>query len=202
MKQTIRESILQKKEILNGILDDGYVEKVDAAGRILVSALRSGGKVLLAGNGGSAADAQHFAGEMMGRFMFDRAALPAVSLCADPSVVSCIANDYGYDHVFARQLEGLGKKGDVFIPISTSGNSENLIQAVQAAKKLQITAIGFLGKDGGRLKDICNLAVIVPSDNTPRIQELHTFTVHVLCDYVERSIFDHRKNADGEITHG
>ena len=202
MKQTIRESILQKKEILNGILDDGYVEKVDEAGRILVSALQCGGKILLAGNGGSAADAQHFAGEMIGRFMFDRAALPAVSLCADPSVLTCIANDYGYGHVFARQLEGIGKKGDVFIPISTSGNSENLIEAVQAARNLQITTIGFLGKDGGRMKAMCDLAVIVPSNDTPRIQELHTFTVHVLCDYVERSIFEDCKNADRETAHG
>ena len=189
MKQKIREMLLQKKELVDEILDGSYTENVEEVGRMLVKAFKSGGKVLLAGNGGSAADAQHFAGEMVGRFMFDRAALPALSLCTDPSVVSCISNDYGYEAVFARQLEGLGKKGDVFIPISTSGNSQNLIQAVEIAKKLGISTVGFLGKDGGKLKELCDISIIIPSKDTPRIQELHTFTTHVLCDYLERCMF-------------
>ena len=166
MKQLIREMLLQKKEMIDDILNSGYLQSVEEAGRLFVKALKNGGKILLAGNGGSAADAQHFAGEMVGRFMFDRAALPALSLCTDPSVVSCIANDYGYEAVFARQLEGLGKKGDVFVPVSTSGNSQNLIQAV-----------------------LCDISIIIPSKDTPRIQEFHTFTTHVLCDYLERCMF-------------
>ncbi len=189
MKQVIRETLLQKKEMIDGLLDSRYMESVEEAGKLLVKTLKNGGKILLAGNGGSAADAQHFAGEMIGRFMFDRAALPALSLCTDPSVVSCIANDYGYEAVFARQLEGLGKKGDVFVPVSTSGNSENLIQAVVSAKKMGISSVGFLGKDGGQLKEMCDISIIIPSKDTPRIQEFHTFTTHVLCDYLERCMF-------------
>ncbi len=189
MKQVIRETLLQKKEMIDGLLDSRYMESVEEAGKLLVKTLKNGGKILLAGNGGSAADAQHFAGEMIGRFMFDRAALPALSLCTDPSVVSCIANDYGYEAVFARQLEGLGKKGDVFVPVSTSGNSENLIQAVVSAKKMGISSVGFLGKDGGQLKEMCDISIIIPSNDTPRIQEFHTFTTHVLCDYLERCMF-------------
>ena len=189
MKQVIRETLLQKKEMIDGLLDSRYMESVEEAGKLLVKTLKNGGKILLAGNGGSAADAQHFAGEMIGRFMFDRAALPALSLCTDPSVVSCIANDYGYEAVFARQLEGLGKKGDVFVPVSTSGNSENLIQAVVNKKKMGISSVGFLGKDGGQLKEMCDISIIIPSKDTPRIQEFHTFTTHVLCDYLERCMF-------------
>ncbi len=189
MKQLIREMLLQKKEMIDDILNSGYLQSVEEAGRLFVKALKNGGKILLAGNGGSAADAQHFAGEMVGRFMFDRAALPALSLCTDPSVVSCIANDYGYEAVFARQLEGLGKKGDVFVPVSTSGNSQNLIQAVISAKKMGLSSVGFLGKDGGELKELCDISIIIPSKDTPRIQEFHTFTTHVLCDYLERCMF-------------
>ena len=152
----------------------------------MIKTIKAGNKLILAGNGGSAADAQHFAGEMVGRFTRERNALPAVSLCVDASVVTSIANDYGYAEVFARQLEGIGKNGDIFIPISTSGSSENLIHAVREVRKKNIKVIGLLGKDGGEMKGLCDYALVVPSDSTPRIQEIHTLSVHLLCEMIER----------------
>ena len=135
---------------------------------------RQGNKVLLAGNGGSAADAQHFAGEIVGRFLMERNAIPALSLCVDPSVMTCIGNDYGYEEVFARQVQGLGKEGDAFIGISTSGNSENIIRAITEARKKNMFVVGFLGKDGGKIKDLCDVALVVPSNSTPRIPVSYT----------------------------
>ena len=170
-------------------LTTNYIGAVELAGKELSDCLKNGGKILLAGNGGSAADAQHFAGEIVGRFTKERRSLPAFSLCVDPSVMTCIGNDYGYSEVFARQLEGIGNEGDFFIAISTSGNSENLINALKVAKSKGIKTIGFLGKDGGKMKDLCDYALIVPSDSTPRIQETHTLTVHILCQMIEREIF-------------
>ena len=146
-------------------------------------------RLSLAGNGGSAADAQHFAGEIVGRFLMERNAIPALSLCVDPSVMTCIGNDYGYEEVFARQVQGLGKEGDAFIGISTSGNSENIIRAITEAGKKNMFVVGFLGKDGGKIKDLCDVALVVPSNSTPRIQEIHTFTVHLLCEMIEKEAF-------------
>ena len=138
-----------KHGLLNEIAKDGgYLDKVLAASEVMTDAIKSGHKILLAGNGGSAADAQHFAGEIVGRFLVEREALPAISLCVDPSVMTCIGNDYGYDEVFARQLAGLGNEGDVFIGISTSGNSANVINAVEAAKAKGMKTIVLTGKDG------------------------------------------------------
>lgn len=129
------------------------------------------------------------AGEIVGRFMMERKSIPALSLCVDPSVMTCIGNDYGYDMVFARQIEGIGQAGDVFVAISTSGNSENIIKAIEAAKVKKIKVVGFLGKGGGKIKDMCDYALVVPSDDTPRIQEVHTFSVHLMCEYIEKKIF-------------
>ena len=185
----INQIIEEKIEILNELKDSQYIQTVNIAINEIVNSLRQGGKILLAGNGGSAADAQHFAGEIVGRFMMERRAMPALSLCVDPSVMTCIGNDYGYDEIFSRQVEGLGNKGDFLIVISTSGNSQNLINAVQAAKEKKIKTLGLLGKDGGKLKDLCDYALIVPSNSTPRIQEIHTFTVHIICENIEKNIF-------------
>lgn len=179
-----------KHDLLNEIArDGGYLDQVLVAAEVMTDAIKSGHKILLAGNGGSAADAQHFAGEIVGRFLVEREALPAISLCVDPSVMTCIGNDYGYDEVFARQLAGLGNEGDVFIGISTSGNSANIYRAMEIAKTKNIKTAGLLGRDGGRIKDIADISLIVPSESTPRIQEIHGFTVHLLCEIIEKNIF-------------
>lgn len=190
MEKWISEIISNKKELLENLESNGYIELVEETGRMISEALKKGNKIILAGNGGSAADAQHFAGEIVGRFTMERKSIPAISLCVDPSVVTCIANDYGYDQVFARQIEGQGKAGDVFVAISTSGNSENLINAMKVARESNIKIVGFLGKKGGKMKELCDYALVVPSDCTPRIQETHTLTVHILCEMIEKELFN------------
>lgn len=189
MMQKIDTLLDQNIELINNLKNSEYVQLLDTVVDKIVSSLKSGGKILLAGNGGSAADAQHFAGEMVGRFMMERKSLPAISLCVDPSVITCIGNDYGYDEIFSRQLSGLGVEGDCFIAISTSGNSKNLIKAVNVANKKGIKTIGFLGKNGGEIAKLCDYALIVPSDVTPRIQEIHTMTVHIICEQLEKIMF-------------
>ena len=189
MEQWMKETVEEEKNIFDHLITSGYMDKVTEAGKRITEALKNGNKVVLAGNGGSAADAQHFAGEMVGRFMMERNPLPAISLCVDPSVMTCIANDYGYEEVFARQIAGLGNSGDILIAISTSGNSENIIRAIEVAKQKSITVIGYLGKDGGKIKNMCDLSLVVPATKTPRIQEIHTFTTHILCKMIEEYIF-------------
>lgn len=192
MVEQIREIIRQKQELLDELEECSYLEKVMEAAEVIMVCLGSGHKILLAGNGGSAADAQHFAGEMLGRFLMERNPIPAVALTTDASVMTCIANDYGYEEIFARQIEGMGEQGDVFIAISTSGNSQNLCFAINRAKEKGILTIGMLGKDGGSMKDMCDIAMVVPTDSTPRIQEIHTFTVHILCEEIEKRLFAHK----------
>jgi D-sedoheptulose 7-phosphate isomerase len=156
---------------------------------ICMVALRSNGKLLLAGNGGSAADAQHFAGELVSRFYFDRPALAAIALTTDTSILTAVGNDYGYEDVFARQIEALGQPGDVFIAISTSGNSANILKAIDVAKARGLIVIGFTGKSGGKMKPLCDICLCAPSDSTPRIQECHLVIEHVLCACIEEAMF-------------
>ena len=189
MYHRLNEILDQQKENIEKVRESGYLEKVSQAVDIQVAALKNGNKVLIAGNGGSAADAQHFAGEFVGRFLKERAGLPAISLTTDTSVLTCIGNDYGYDELIARQVEALGTAGDVFIGISTSGNSENIIRAVKRAQEMNITTIGLLGKDGGKLKELCEYELTVPLQETPRVQEFHTMTVHMICELVEEKMF-------------
>ena len=189
MENWILEEIEEKETLLKALKTTGYLELVCKAGEKLSEIMKNQNKILLAGNGGSAADAQHFAGEIVGRFLKERAAIPAMSLCVDPSVMTCIGNDYGYSQVFARQVQGLGCKGDAFIGISTSGNSENIINAIAEARKKDMFVVGFLGKNGGKIKNLCDVALVVPSNSTPRIQEVHTFTVHLLCEMIEKNVF-------------
>lgn len=172
------------------VKESGYLKKVSLAAEALINSLKNGKKILIAGNGGSAADAQHFAAEFVGRFFKERSALPAIALTTDTSILTCIANDYGYNEIIARQIEALGKSGDVFIGISTSGNSENIIRAVKLARDMKLTTIGLLGKDGGILKDLCEYDVTVPLQETPRIQEFHTMTVHMICELAELAMFN------------
>jgi len=156
---------------------------------LLVKTFKSGGKLLIMGNGGSAADAQHFAAEIVGRFKMERAALPAISLSTDTSILTAVGNDYGYEAVFLRQVEALACPGDAVIGISTSGNSPNVLKALELARQRGCTTIALLGKDGGSIKGICNLALVVPSSDTPRIQEGHITIIHIVCDLVEKALF-------------
>ena len=168
----------------------GYFEEVDRAGDLLADCLRGGNKILTAGNGGSAADAQHFTGEVLGRFLKERGPLPAITMTVDPTVMTAVANDYGYDQAIARQVTGLGKAGDAVLLISTSGNSKNLICAAEEARSRGLKVVGLLGKDGGAMRELCDVALVVPSVHTPRIQEIHTFSVHLLCEMIERECFE------------
>lgn len=184
---SIEASIAAKQSLLKSSETVATIAKVSG---ILVDALKHGNKVLLAGNGGSAADAQHIAAELVGRFAFDRPALPALALSVNSSCVTAIGNDYGFDQVFSRQVEALARSGDVFIGISTSGNSANVLRAVSAAKKLGLHTIALTGLAGGKLKEVVDHCVCAPSNETPRIQECHILIGHIVSELVEQEIFD------------
>ena len=156
---------------------------------LCVQALRDGRKLLFAGNGGSAADAQHWAGELVSRFYYDRPGLAAIALTTDSSILTAVGNDYGYDYTFARQIEALGQAGDVFIAISTSGNSPNILRAAQAARARGMHVLGFTGRGGGKLAPLADICFRMPSDETPRIQEGHEFIGHLLCALIESQMF-------------
>jgi len=186
IRQSIEASIAVKHLLLNN------VEVVSAMARvseILIEAFRKGNKPILFGNGGSAADAQHIAAEFVGRFAFDRPALPALSLSVNTSAVTAIGNDYGFEVVFARQIQALGRSGDVAIGISTSGNSPNVLQGVTVAKKMGLHTVGLTGAGGGKLKTAVDQCLCVPSNETPRIQECHILIGHIISELVEKTIF-------------
>ena len=151
-------------------------------------ALKRGNKIMFCGNGGSAADAQHLAAELIGRYQMERAALPALALTVDTSALTAIANDYSYDEVFARQLAGLGKPGDVLVALPTSGNSRNVLRAIETARATEITTIGMTGESGGQMRQLCDICICVPSDRTNHIQEMHIAVGHVICGAVERRL--------------
>ena len=158
---------------------------IEAACEMIASVIKNGNKVLLAGNGGSAADAQHIAAELTGRFVKERRALPGIALTVDTSALTAIANDYGYDVVFSRQIEALAQPGDLFIGISTSGNSQGILNAFDAAKKMGCKTLGLSGRDGGKMTGRCDLNIVVPSQITARIQEMHILIGHILCKAVD-----------------
>ena len=162
---------------------------VQRAAELIAQAFSANGKLLVFGNGGSAADAQHIAGELVNRFLQQRKALPAIALTTDGGVLTCIANDTGFENIFARQIEALGTKSDVCLAISTSGNSPNVTAACEQAEKQGMVVIGLLGRDGGRVAALCDLALIVPSDDTQRIQETHNLIGHIICELVEGELF-------------
>lgn len=161
---------------------------VAQAGALMAQAVRAGGKVMFCGNGGSAADSQHLAAELTGRFIHDRPPLAGLALSTDSSALTCIGNDYSFDEVFARQVRGLGRPGDVLVAISTSGNSRNVLRAVEEARALSIRVVGFLGRDGGALKALCDVPIVVPSQVTARIQEAHILIGHTLCGLIEQEL--------------
>ena len=183
MEDEIKECIRVISGIYHSILE------IKDCGLLISQAIKSGGKVLIFGNGGSAADAQHFSSELVGRFKRSRKGFPAISLTTDTSVITSISNDFSFSEVFSRQIEALGKKGDVAIGISTSGNSENVIVALNKAKEMGLKTIGLSGRSGGRMKEkgICNILIRVDSEDTQRIQEAHTLIIHLLTKIVEES---------------
>ncbi|PYT84287.1 MAG: phosphoheptose isomerase [Acidobacteria bacterium] len=186
VSKLIEASIATKQDLLGSAETLSTIAEVS---ELLVSALRQGAKVLLFGNGGSAADAQHIAAELVGRFAFNRPALPALALSVNSSCVTAIGNDYGFDQVFMRQLEALAQSGDVAIGISTSGNSANVVQALVAAKKKGLRTVALTGQTGGELLDKADHCICVPSKETPRIQECHILIGHILSELIERELF-------------
>lgn len=175
----------QGAETLTASCDDGNLEMLGTLAQKIVDALKSGGKVLLCGNGGSASQAQHISAEFVGRFKRERRGLAAMALTTDTSILTAVGNDYGYEKVFSRQVESLGRSGDVLIALSTSGNSENVIKAVEVALSLGITVACFTGRKGGKLGAMTPLVFRVPSDDTSHVQEAHITALHALCDVVE-----------------
>lgn len=186
LHKEISASIETKQHILE---DEALLATIADAAVACVEAYRRGNKTLLAGNGGSAADAQHIAAELVGRYGFDRPSIPSIALTTDTSNLTAIGNDYGYDKVFSRQLEGMGAEGDIFFGISTSGNSLNVINAFESAKDKGIATIALVGKDGGKMAQMADIAIVVPSDATPRIQESHILIGHIICDVIEKELF-------------
>lgn len=181
--------------------DEHLRQLVARAVQLSTDALRRDNKLLFAGNGGSAADAQHWAGELVSRFYFDRPGLPAIALTTDTSILTAIGNDYGYDYVFARQIEALGRTGDILFAISTSGNSKNILRAIAAAHTAGMLVIGFTGKDGGAMAGSCDLCFQMPSNETPKIQEGHGFVGHLLCGLIEHEMFagTSRRSGDARV---
>lgn len=159
-----------------------------SVGQRLVQALRNGGKLLIFGNGGSAADAQHFAGELVGRYLKNRQGLPALALTTDPSIITAVGNDLGFERVFERQIEAHGRAGDVAVGISTSGRSPNVLAALRLARQHGLVTVGLTGNGGGPARELCDLLIDVPSTDTPRIQEVHGMVVHILCELIEESV--------------
>jgi D-sedoheptulose 7-phosphate isomerase len=174
--------------VLERLQDPEHVASIVAAAAMITDAMRAGGKLLLFGNGGSAADAQHIAAEFVGRFLLERSPLPAISLSDNSAAVTAVANDYAFSDVFARQIAALGAPGDVALAISTSGNSPNVLSGVAAARERAMRTIGLTGGDGGSLADAVDLCIAVPAEDTPRIQEAHTVVAHLVCEMVERDL--------------
>ncbi|MBI2275538.1 MAG: D-sedoheptulose 7-phosphate isomerase [Chitinophagaceae bacterium] len=190
MEKRIKEIIEASIDTKSKILADQKLQKTVAdCVSIITASFKNGNKVLFCGNGGSAADAQHLAAEFSGRFYKDRKALPSEALHCNTSYLTAVANDYSYDVIYSRLLEGVGAKGDVLVGLSTSGNSKNILNAFAVAKTMGITTIAFTGESGGKMKDVCDYLINVPSADTPRIQESHIMLGHIVCELVELNIF-------------
>lgn len=185
MSQDRIRTFLEDSANLKRTIADTMAEDIDQAVDLVRKSIINGGKLLLMGNGGSAGDAQHIAAELVGRYKKERQSVPALALTVDTSALTAIGNDYGFEEIFSRQIEGLGQKGDVVLAISTSGQSENVIRGVQQARVMGVQTIGLLGKEGGKLKDIVDLALVVPSQETARIQEAHITIGHIICEILD-----------------
>jgi D-sedoheptulose 7-phosphate isomerase len=186
IENQVKKSYKTKQAIYK---DKELMELIQKVSKVVIKAYKKGNKTLIAGNGGSAADAQHIAGEFVSKFYFDRPGLASIALTTDTSILTAIGNDYGYEKLFSRQVQANGVKGDVFIGISTSGNSKNIIKALEECKGKGITTIGLTGQSGGKMKELCDYCICVPSNETPRIQESHILIGHIICAVVEEEIF-------------
>ena len=184
MKDIIENEFNEHIKVANSL--HNLTNTVAASAQLCINCLKNGGKILIFGNGGSAADAQHIAAELVGRYKAARKGLPAIALTTDTSGLTAIGNDYGFDYVFNRQIEALANKGDVVIGISTSGSSANVISALKLASELNCKTIGFSGQDGGIMKDICDINLVAPSKDTPRIQEIHIIIGHTICHLIDQ----------------
>jgi D-sedoheptulose 7-phosphate isomerase len=190
MQKTIRHHILESAQVVNAMLDDQRLAaSIEAVALACIQALKDGKKLLFMGNGGSAADSQHLAGEMVSRFAFDRPGLPAFALTTDTSVLTAIGNDYGYVHLFARQVQAVGQAGDVLIGISTSGKSPNIIAALEAGKKQGLVTVGMTGNQRAKITEVVDHCIEIPSPSTPKIQEGHIISGHIICGLIEDAMF-------------
>lgn len=186
----IRSQIEESLKIKGLILEDGGIlSSINEAASICCRSLRKGNKIIFAGNGGSAAEAQHLAAELVGRYSLERPGIAALAVTSNTSIITAISNDLGFEKLYARQIEAVGKKGDVLISLSTSGNSTNILEGIKLAKKAGVVTIGMTGKSGGRMNRLCDLIIKVPSQETPRIQEAHILIGHIICSLIENGIF-------------
>lgn len=184
--QFLKQEICDHYELVKKV-EETLIDDINKVGLACSKTLLEGNKIMLCGNGGSASDAQHIAAEIVGRYVKERKSLPAISLSTDTSALTAIGNDYGYENIFSRQIEGLGNKGDLLIAISTSGKSENILRAIDKALSIGITVVGFSGRDGGDMKDICDYNIVIPSNTTARIQEMHIMVGHLVCQIVDNN---------------
>lgn len=187
MKEYISEQLCQLSEQLLILKDNS--SKIEEIANVCIEAIKNGHKVIWCGNGGSAAQSQHLAAELVGRYKINRPAMNSISLTVDTSNLTAIGNDYGYDVVFSRQLEGVGQKGDVLVGLSTSGNSKNVVLAFEQAQKMGVTTVGLVGRKGGVMKDMANYCIAVPADTSAHIQEMHIAIGHLICDLIEREFY-------------
>ena len=186
MKELINKHIQEHNVVLDSISQ--LYESIEKVANIFLSCLEKGGTIFWCGNGGSASDSQHLAGELVGRFVDERKPLKSIALTADSAVMTCIVNDYGYEHIFSRQIEALGSEGDVLVGITTSGNSKNVLKAFEVAKNKGVRTIGLLGKGGGMAKNLVEESIIISSNSTARVQEMHILIGHILCDLIEEGL--------------
>lgn len=194
MNERISSTVADSLEVKRRFFAE-HAAEVKQAASIIAACFKEGGKLLLCGNGGSAADAQHIAGEFVNQFVRqERRALPALALSTDGGVLTCVANDTGFERVFARQVEAFGQSGDALLAITTSGNSPNIVAAAAEAQRKGMRVVGMLGRDGGRVRALCDVALVVASDDTQRIQETHNLLGHILCDLVERMLFNEERD--------
>ena len=188
MYDRIISVLTEQKNNLEKLIESDYTDNLEKIVNLIVESMRNGGKILIAVNGGSAADAQHFAAEIVGRFVLERKGFPAIALTTDTSILTAVGNDYGYDCIFSRKVEALGNKNDIFIGISTSGNSKNVVEAVKMAKDKGLKTIGLTGRDGGIMKNLCDEIINFDYPETARVQEHHIMTYHLICEFVEEKL--------------
>jgi D-sedoheptulose 7-phosphate isomerase len=190
MKNEIINQLIEANNIISKIVNDNdIVSCIENVSNACISTLLGGGKILIAGNGGSAADAQHIAGELVSRFNYNRPGLSAVALTTDTSIITAIGNDYGYERLFSRQIEAIGREGDIFLGYSTSGSSKNIILGLETARKMRIRTVGFTGNREGLMDNMCDYIIKIPSSVTPKIQEGHLIVGHIMCGIIEKSIY-------------